>query len=74
MKKKSTIFAIVAILCFLAALYFMYKETKDSAADFDQEADQDTDPEPEKKPAKNKKKTETLAPETNGQEQATITG
>jgi hypothetical protein len=28
MKKKSTIFALIAVICVAAALYFMYKETR----------------------------------------------
>lgn len=30
MKKKSTLFALIAVVCIAVALYFMYRETRDS--------------------------------------------
>lgn len=30
MKKKSTLFALIAVACIAVALYFMYRETRDS--------------------------------------------
>lgn len=51
MKKKSTIFAFVAVLCIAAALYFMQRETKDLYTDGDDLLiDEEPDPEPEDSP------------------------
>lgn len=30
MKKKSTLFALIAVACIAVALYFMYRETKET--------------------------------------------
>ena len=38
MKKKSTIFALIAVVCVALALYFMYKETR---ATYDVTVDED---------------------------------
>lgn len=57
MKKKSTIFAFVAVLCIAAALYFMQRETKELYADGDEYLtdDEGTEPEPEPKPRRARK-------------------
>jgi len=47
MKKKSTLFALIAVVCIAVALYFMYRETRDS---YDL-GEIDPDPEPEADPA-----------------------
>lgn len=42
MKKKSTLFALIAVACIAVALYFMYRETRET---FDVGYDE-TEPEP----------------------------
>jgi len=46
LKKKSTIFALIGLLCFVAAMYFIYAETKSNydVEGFDEDSDE---PEPE---------------------------
>lgn len=46
MKKKSTLFALVAVACIAVALYFMYRETRET---FDVGYDE-TEPEPDIEP------------------------
>lgn len=46
MKKKSTLFALIAVVCIAVSLYFMYRETRDT---FDIGLEE-TDPEPEAEP------------------------
>ena len=45
LKKKSAIFALIAVLMFAAAMFFMWKETKETYDNGDFE--NDTEPEPE---------------------------
>lgn len=48
MRKKSTIFAIIGVLCVAVAMYFMYKETRDTYDVFiDDEPEPETDIEAE---------------------------
>jgi hypothetical protein len=67
MRKKSTIFAIIGVLCVAVAMYFMYKETRDTYDVFiDDEPEPETDIE-----------AETTKEEPNVQEKAepgTVTG
>jgi len=44
LKKKSTIFALIGVLCFAAAMYFIYSETR---ANFDFGDFDETEPEEE---------------------------
>lgn len=48
MKKKSTLFALIAVVCIAVALYFMYRETRDNydLGEIDQDPDPEVDPEP----------------------------
>lgn len=48
MKKKSTLFALIAVACIAVALYFMYRETRDSydLGEIDPEPEPAEDPEP----------------------------
>lgn len=46
MKKKSTLFALIAVACIAVALYFMYRETRET---FDLGFDEN-EPEPEAEP------------------------
>ena len=58
MRKKSTIFALVAVLCIAAALYFMQRETKEMYSDGDDlliDEEPDTEPEAEPKPRRARK-------------------
>lgn len=55
MKKKSTLFALVAVACIVIALFFMYKETREAfdLGDFEgepEEEQEEREPEPIKKP------------------------
>lgn len=55
MKKKSTLFALVAVACIVIALFFMYKETRETydLGDFEEEPEEyleEPEPEPVKKP------------------------
>lgn len=47
MKKKSVIFALIGVLCVAVALYFMYKETRDT---YDIYIDEPEPGEPEPEP------------------------
>lgn len=48
LKKKSTIFALVGVLMFVVALYFMYRETKETYDVGDFEQPEPDEPEPVK--------------------------
>ena len=54
MKKKSTLFALIAVACIAIALFFMYKETRETydLGDFDEEPEQEEREEPEPEPVK----------------------
>lgn len=58
MKKKSTILALIGVICFALALYFMYKETRDEYEDLE------TEPQPIKKTVKNDTKGKVTKTET----------
>lgn len=49
MKKKSTLFALIAVACIAVALYFMYRETRETFdVGYDEtEPEQEVEPEPE---------------------------
>ena len=49
MKRKSTIFALIGLLMFVAAMYFMHKETKESydLGDYQEPEEEPEDPETE---------------------------
>jgi len=53
LKKKSTIFALVGVLMFAVALYFMYRETKEAY----EIGDSEEQPEPEEQPKTEEPKT-----------------
>jgi len=59
MRKKSTIFAIIGVLCVAVAMYFMYKETRDTYdvfIDDEPEAEADIEAEPTKQEPENVQK------------------
>lgn len=65
MKKKSTIFALIGVLCVAVAMYFMYKETRDTYDIFiDDEPEPDNEPEPENEPDTIKKENNVIQKET----------
>lgn len=72
MKKKSTIFALIAVICIAVAMYFMYKETRDNY-DYSDDQEPEEDPEemieeePEEKPAGKETKLQDTVNEANNE-------
>jgi len=59
MKKKSTIFALIGVICVVVAMYFVYKETRDTYDIYiDEEPEPDEEPEADKETEPTKGKNE----------------
>lgn len=67
MRKKSTIFALIGVLCVAVAMYFMYKETRDTYDIYIDDEPEPEQPEPEPDTTKEGKNVvhEETAPGTN---------